>query len=235
MKTLASRVRARGAMPRTVVWLAAVVAFTLTGIAAHAAPPVGLRLGVTGGRLHGSIGDEVASDHRPGFDLALWTRAPISGAFSFQPELQWITKGGQGDFQIGIADAHAEFSLQYIEAPMLLRAELPAAGAWAPFIVLGPTVGWRVDSHVDLETDPIVMPAASPEVSIFEGVGTFGDPEFSDWDFGVLGGAGVTLGRGRTRVTLEARYQRGFVNLYDSDDAEATTGTFAATIGLELR
>lgn len=226
--------------------LALLATFTCLPVTAHAGPAFGVMGGVVGARLHGDYGDAFGDEYRAGGAFGARARFGLRPGLSLQPELWWIMKGSAaeiGSSGPGIEPyrVRAVHSIPYVEMPVLLRLELPAGGAVAPYFAGGPALAVRLPNHLDFEPDrfPLVY-AASPRVRlarIFEGVGTFDHPDLAGWDWGLVGGAGMTIGRGDVRLDVEARYERGFVNLLPDDDlfGRATNGSFSGIVGIEVR
>ena len=132
--------------------------------------------------------------------------------------------------------------LDYVEIPLLLRADIPTGWFFEPYVVAGSGVGFRTGSSVtfDVTSTPAAPlppgPARVRHANIFEDVGTLGNPNFENVDWSVIGGGGITLGRGPIRIVMDARYTHGLAGIYQSIDASgAHNASWAATLGIELR
>jgi len=209
--------------------------------AAHAAPVVwGVTGGVVGARLHGNYGD-LFDGYRAGGAIGAHARFALQPWLSFQPELWWILKGGRAETSIvdvfGSHDLEYAHSIPYIELPLLLRLQLPSNGTFEPFVAIGPTVAARVGGHLELP-DLIAFeatPHQRPQMAnIFVGLRPLDRPDYKDWDWGLLGGAGVLVGQGRMRVKVEGRYERGFADILPGSYADGSTnGVIIGLVGIE--
>ena len=108
------------------------------------------------------------------------------------------------------------------------------------YVIGGPGVAFRTgsDRSVSFTTTTQNVPASAKVryARIFENVGTFDDPRFETVDWSVIGGAGLSLGRGPIRVVMDARFTQGLSGIYSSVDASgAHNASWAATLGIELR
>jgi hypothetical protein len=109
---------------------------------------VGIRAGVTSSQLWGSGVQSVS--RRTGGVLGGFLRADIAGPLSVQTELLYVQKGAQFVTTSGSVSPGAEEDirwnapLNYVEVPLLLRADLAhlRSGSLTTVLVAGPTVGY---------------------------------------------------------------------------------------------
>jgi hypothetical protein len=102
-------------------------------------------------------------------------------------------------------------------------------GRVRPYIVAGPTAGYRTRARVrGRDEDKIVDEDA--------------DDIFTDADFGLSAGAGLLFPRGRSSVFVEGRYTHGLIDVAkdDPDDPPAThtdlkTRTIQVLVGVTFR
>jgi outer membrane protein with beta-barrel domain len=118
---------------------------------------------------------------------------------------------------------HADF----FEVPVLFRASLAPRSALEPYLLLGPTVGIRLQGEEQLY---YCWTYSWCEVVI--------DPStFRRLDFGAAAAVGIAFGHGAVRPFAEAQWQFGFVDLDPraGEDAVFRTRAFVARAGLSWR
>jgi hypothetical protein len=97
--------------------------------------------------------------------------------------------------------------LDYIQVPVLLRYRFPTHTPVRPFIVLGPSVGFRIKCSLTAPNDS----ATCADV--------FGENAKSV-DVGGTVGAGLGFKLGRQELSLAARYNMGFTNVFQNSDSK---------------
>src|SRR5690606_35461104 len=133
------------------LFLATVLAF-LSATAIYAqADDTTTQFGVTGGvNLSNITGDDIGDlDSGTSFNLGLFMEIPISGRFSFQPEVLYSGQGftvlsrNQDDiFDVG---DNVEYQLSYIQVPLMAKLYL-VKGLYAE---AGPQFGFKVKEEID--------------------------------------------------------------------------------------
>jgi hypothetical protein len=138
------------------------------------------------------------------------------GAYALQPELLATTRGarfrGQGVTLL---------SLDYLELPVLLVAQLPFDFRSRPYVIAGPAFAFETGCTVE-----ITSPAGTSEHDC-------DGPDFSESrrtaDIGAVVGAGLQLPLGPGAVLVEGRYTHGLMNLIP-EPASARASSRAASI-----
>lgn len=224
-----------------------------TAVPAVAGPLIyGFRTGAASSSIRGYYADAFTSDARIGFAGSMFARYRLGSWLSLQPEVGWVSKGEQtsysitympigGPVQYQTIDYQYDTRLDYLEIPVLLRADIPTGWFFEPYVLAGSGVAFRTGSSVAFDftstaASPPPGPASVRHAAIFEDMGTLGNPRFENVDWSVIGGGGVTLGRGPIRIVMDARYTHGLASIYQSIDASGAHNTsWAATLGIELR
>ena len=184
----------------------------------------------------------------------MFARHRLGSWLSIQPELGWVSKGEQAGYSITYASLvgpsvvyqtiHYQYDtrLDYLEIPLLLRADIPTGWLVEPYVLGGPGVGFRTGSDLtyDYTITPVTPTAQGParvrHATIIEGAGPFDNPRFEKVDWSVIGGGGLMVGRGPVRVVMDVRYTLGLAGIYQNVDASGAHNTsWAATLGVELR
>jgi hypothetical protein len=130
-----------------------------------------------------------------GFAVGGFVSVPVSGRLSIEPQLLLLQKG---------ATANGEtLKLHYLEAPVLAMIRLPMRGEAVPFVYGGPAFAFALSAKAAVvgrpDDEDITSDIRRTDVTV-----TFG------------GGFNVD------RMTLEARYTRGLVNIARSGPALET-------------
>ncbi|WP_298396880.1 porin family protein [Flavobacterium sp.] len=84
-----------------------------------------------------------------GFNAGIFLELPISSSLSLQPELLYSTKGAEVTYDNAFASGTGKFRLNYIEAPLLLRANVTENFN----IHFGPYFAYLVDAKISNETN----------------------------------------------------------------------------------
>ena len=126
----------------------------------------------------------------------------LRGTWSFQPEVLFMQKGAE---DTGRSQA-ATISLDFIEIPLLMKANFQASGRSRPFVVVGPGIGFKTSAKVEDQD--------------------IGD-EVDSSEFSVIFGGGVTLGS----AIIEARYDLGLSDLASDTNGTAKSRTFSILAG----
>lgn len=111
----------------------------------------GANFGFKGGLNLSNLYTEDVDDENGliGFNAGLFLELPISSSLSLQPELLYSVKGAELTYDNAFASGTGKFRLNYIEAPVLLRANLTDNFN----IHFGPYFAYLVDAKISNETD----------------------------------------------------------------------------------
>lgn len=152
--------------------------------------------------------DSGCCDVKAGGAVGGFVNIGINDMASIQPEILYSMKGGKAS-----GDETGQINLNFVEIPILVRANVKSGGRARPFVVAGPSVGFRTKAELqegDRKED-------------------FKD-EVEKVDVGVIVGAGVAVGR----ATVEARYNLGLKNIAKDDSSKAKTRTFSVLVGIGI-
>ena len=193
---------------RALVLVAAFVGLTATPSLAQGNFSGGVKGGVNFAKLAIDPEETECCDNRTGFAGGLFVVAPINDAISIQPEFLYSMQGAK--FVDDDSDAELEINLDFFQVPILVRADFASNGSVQPFVVFGPSIGFRMRAKQKFEEE---------EEDIKEEV------EKVDFSFAV--GGGLQFGRG----SLEARYTHGLKDISTNDEDEAKTRMFSVLLG----
>ena len=207
----------------------------------------GAKAGANFGLVGGDMGAFMLSASVAGEDMETSLRTGIAaggfavigsgGAFSIQPELNYVQKGHtveytsspppSGGLQVsrfGRSErAKMTLKFSYIEIPVLARYQFAPddkEGIY-PHVFAGPTFGFNLASNVDIESDP------------YNRVNTQNiSSQTNDREFGLTVGVGAELDLTGGRAIIDARLGMGFDDIYDSTLDSYRHRSLAVTVGL---
>ncbi|WP_333819535.1 porin family protein [Ohtaekwangia sp.] len=178
-------------------------------------PKAGLSLS----NIHGS--DASGTDSKAGLTLGAGFNLPLGkGAFSIQPELNYIQKG----FKASEDGGTAKLNLNYLELPVLVKASFGDVTKF--YVNAGPSVAYGLGGKVSYEEGNMKY---SSKVKFGDGDDD-GIVYFSNQiDFGVQFGGGVLIAG---KVMVDVRYGLGLTKF--TDDVKAKNGGFQFTVGVPI-
>jgi hypothetical protein len=164
----------------------------------------GIKGGLNFSNMRGS-GGEVSG--RVGWHAGFYGQLFASEAFAIQPEIAYSTRGNSVRTNNGTVTANNDFSLHYLDIPVLAvfklgrAVEIHAGPYWSYLI------GANIDDGFDFQTR--------------------NRNNFNSWDYGLAGGLGVYIGA----VQIGARYNYGLRDITRSADAIRIIGDRRASFG----
>lgn len=181
---------------------------------------LGFKAGLAAAGQNGANGFD---DTRAGIGAGFTAGIPLSPHVSLQPEVLYVRKGAKTTFELTnsqgtvLSSMSVTYAIDYLEIPLLLRVGVPTSGSVEPYFIGGPSVGFKVSEEL-----------------------RFGDASetwdrVSTSDFGLAIGAGLEMGRGRTRWLLEARYTVGLTDIGSIPDASLRNSVWLVAAGVAWR
>lgn len=105
--------------------------------------------------------------------------------------------------QKGAEFENIDYKIDYIEVPVLAKVSLGPPGPISPHLIVGPTVGFMVNSEIE--------DSAGNTLNV--------DDTTTEIEFGGLAGVGADFNVGLAQLNAQIRYNYGFTKVYeDSDD-----------------
>lgn len=189
----------------------AVAALLLSCLAAPALAKYrfGARAGANLSAFGGELGDAVRPDAVIAPNVAFIYEYEFVPRFAFRLEAGYSGKGGtrktDSTDPFGKVTTYTDtWRFDYLEVPMLFRGRLRSVAGVAPFIDLGLSAGCTLSGKI--ESYPVLIRVL--------GVG----PSMHPVDYGWVAGGGVEFAAGSGRIGIEARFTRGFGDLFDLED-----------------
>lgn len=186
---------------------------------------------VAGGTLSGATGGNLGQVHeRPGFVAGLSLRFQRTEEFAIQTDLLVIQRRLLGRLPPGTQPSLLtgpltdEANLLYLQVPVLLRFQRRYAlgRSLRPWLVLGPYVGARLNCQREVTESTGAL--RETDCTVAAGEFTAGDETFQlavyhEIDLGLMGGAGIELGR----FAAGARFERSLRTLVASSGLVRTS------------
>ena len=158
-------------------------------------------------RTLGVGGVFVAWDFHPNAGLqidALYSQKGTKAAASFTED------GETFDFTI-------EASVDYIDIPILFRANIPASDAVRFRVLAGPAIAFKVTDDFKQTVDGIDVPPDEGDA-----------PDFKSTDFSLVVGGAAQFGH----FFVDGRYSWGLVNIVKDDEDKVKTRTASFMVGI---
>jgi hypothetical protein len=172
-------------------------ALMIAAVMVFAAAPLfaeGMTFGIKAGlNMANLTGDDVKDTSiKIGMAGGVFMSYEITKIFAVQPEVLFIMKGAKGKAD----DAtDVKWNINYVEIPILIKANLPTEGKIKPFLAVGPGIGILISSK---QAD-----GTSVDVKDYT----------KSTNIGIIAGAGVAYQMEKASLSLEARYEMGLATI----------------------
>ncbi len=158
-------------------------------------------------------------EYEPGATAGLFATYRFNNTFAVQPELLYSVRGSRWTSTDDTPAYKAR--IDYVEIPILAKAEFPTQGSFQPNLYIGPDFAFRVRAR---ET----IPGQSSQVNIKS------DVKSSDIGMALGAGTGYALSHGQ--ITADARYILGFSKIDNTQSNLAIhNGTFSFILGYSFK
>lgn len=181
---------------------------------------LGVRGGVNWANIHATQTlDNIIPNFKSidNYNFGIVAEIAITDQFAFQPELGFTKKGfgvNEGldvplfgvDIPLGLT---AESQFSYVEVPLLGKYKFGTEGLSA-YLMAGPTVGVATSGRLVTKADVFVT-----EINLTNTPINLDAIDYQRLEIGGTLGAGVAVHTGFGQIFADARYSRGFTQLYD--------------------
>ena len=201
-----------------------------TGAQLADTPLPGARLGLTAG-LNVSTFDGNGlgpTSNRHGFVGGLILVTPFAQNFSTQLEALYSMKGMKS--LSSNATNYATFKLNYIEIPLMLRADAPVSMPVKPFAFSGPAFDFQVSCGSDAVANGRSTSASCDDIESSSSSGL----QFRKFDVGWVVGAGFGFDVNNRRISLSARYEVGLRGITTVGSSKNRALSFMASVEAPL-
>lgn len=179
----------------------------------------GFKSGVNFGTAHTTdLLDKVTPNfhYSPGWNVGAVTEISFGRYFAVQPEINWVQKGfawnestgipiGQIEIPIG---ATATFRTNYVEVPLLAKLKLGNDRVQA-YVVAGPAFGYALNGKI------ITRPHLFFDFNPIRTNLNLDNLNYERFEVSATGGLGVQFNLNGVKLFADARYTRGFTDLYN--------------------
>ena len=208
---------------RTVAFAAVVILAGGASTALAQERQIGLKAGVNVASVVFD-GNEVDTynERRIGFVAGGFGVWPLSGPTAIQVEALFSQKGAK--VADDSEDVAATLELDYLDIPVLLRVQGPPLGANLLHFFAGPSVSFRTGARSKLTYEGFNFDEGSIDNI---------ENEIERFDFGIVAGAGMDIGR---RIVIDARYSWGLstINKDPSEGIELKNRVFSIMGGVRF-
>ncbi len=184
---------------------------------------VGLKIGMNRATFQGDDVKEMEQvfgekmESKWGLCVGGFIRFNISKAFAIQPEVLYTMKGAKIGATVLDITSKWEFSLSYLEVPVLVKFMIPAPGGVKPNLYAGPALAIKLSGKIKHE-----VPGWPVEEEDIEGM--------KDTDFGLIVGAGIDFGK----LMVDLRYVLGLTAISDDANNDIKNRVISLMIGFSF-
>ncbi len=140
--------------------------------------------------------------------------------FTLHLEPMYLQKGAKQNLaDPGFGDAEFRFKGDIIELPVFLKLDINA-GAIHPYLLAGPTVGFIMNSDLEIEGGGVEFKGDAGEI-------------IKTLDFGLGFGGGLRIPLGRNSFFVEGRYTVGLRNINDGGVVQVSAGNISDTLDID--
>ena len=197
-------------MKNQIKFLAAIAATTLSLTNSQAQtnsgePQFGIKGGVNFSNIYSTDVDD--NNVLTSFNAGVYAAFPVGDILSIQPEILYSRKGGELTYDNAIASGKAQFKLNYIEVPVLLKVNITDNLS----VHAGPYFAYLVDAAVSND-------AGGDSLDFND---EYNNDDFNKFDVGISGGIGYDF----KSLGIGARYNYGFSTIGKERDFAGTSYT----------
>ena len=160
--------------------------------------------GIKAGAQAAKLGQPAINwDTRYSWHAGILAHIHMSRHFAIQPELLFSTKGSNAQYS-GLIYQEVKYNLNYLDVPVLAVFKLGDVGE----IHLGGYASYLLNANITYKGD------------LANGASEIDKDNLKSFDYGFSGGMGANFGN----VQVGARYNFGFVEIADSNEAKTVLG-----------
>jgi len=190
----------------TVILCTIVLLFALSSMAwAQGLTGYGLKAGLNMANLGGD--DVEDAKMKMGFAAGGFVTYSINEMFAVQPEVLYTMKGAKWEEDILGETLELTANYTYLEIPVLAKFTIPTQGNISPNLFVGPALGILMSAKEKVE-----WAGESDEEDVKDAM--------KSTDFGLVFGAGVSIGMPHSAITIDGRYTMGLGTIAEEETYE---------------
>ena len=182
--------------------IASALLFT-AGVSTASAQAPSAQWGVLAGANFAKLSNSSGASSRTGVVVGLSADFNLASHFGVEIDGLYSQQGDKESMNGSDVTLH----LDYVAVPVLLRYNFPTQSTVRPFVVLGPQVGFRVKCE---------LTQGSNSATCQE----FAGENAKSVDVSGTAGAGLGFKVGKEELSLQARYNMGFANVFSNSDSK---------------
>jgi len=130
----------------------------------------------------------------------------LSADFHLAPHVGLEVDGLYSQEGAAISNPDGTLKLDFVRVPVLLRYSFPTHTSVRPFVLLGPSLGFKVSCKATSDSDSENCDDTGTDVKSFDFAGTIG--------------AGLGFKVGKQELSVQGRFNKGFTNIISGADAK---------------
>ncbi len=191
----------------------------------------GIKAGINLSNIYGEQYDipETGTDIKLGFVGGGYITYYISDIFALQPEILFSMKGMSWESKTTIngipATCENEWSLDYLDIPVLVKFTIPTESSVKPNFFVGPVFSIKLNSTFSQDCSG-QFGGSSVQTS---SEGTLED--IKSTDVGIVFGGELDFLLGKSRINLGGRYSMGLIKIRDYQGTSEKNGVVSVMLG----
>jgi hypothetical protein len=164
----------------------------------------GLNLSTFGGS------DVTGVDYQLGFTLGAFARMPLTPNWSFQPEVEYTTKGARETSDANGTRVTANMVISYVEVPLLFRVSSSPIRDGRLYAEFGPALATKLNCSLGGRGNGVTLTTSCDNTNA----------NVKSLDAGGVVGAGYEFPAGMHALSIGVRYDYGLIELSNNSNAE---------------
>lgn len=164
------------------------------------------------------LGANFSKASRVGFLAGGFAEFEFGKVFAVEPQLLWVQKGVKYDIDLndGSGSGSLTINLDYVQVPVLLKAEYRKAGQdFTPSLFAGSAIAFKASCKLHVESDGTSLSDDCPANTI----------RSTDWS--LIFGVGLEY----SRFVFQARYDLGLSSVSEASAEDIKNGGWGITLG----
>lgn len=170
---------------------------------------------------------------RHGFHLGVSAEVPLYQFLSFEPGMEFTTKGAKQSVTLIGAELASTYNLYYIDFPLRVKASYGAVEGVKVFGAAGPYLGVGLAGKLKEERKALGVTVSTDNDIKWSNKVENSDPTLRRLDAGLSFAAGIEI----KSISIGVSYDLGLSNMFpkvDGSDLKMSNGALKATVGYRI-